>query len=278
LYGQTWNELGTTPPPRAWQMLRSLRHDPPGWARKGERKVTFGAALEQAEQLFSAARLVTPAAGPILLFYGLSQAGRAVAAAAAGRENANRWRLNGHGITNGPTDQLTPNTLSSLILENQGSGAFTQLADILRAASLPAPLRLGDLWCLLPESTGFPLPGMGGARPINVQLAPYGIADAYKLPASVGVPSHLLSSSEAAADPSGLAALWNQKRSAVEGFLLRFPSLRGFEFTTPPGQPIDVRGLGGDVTEIRIQWKKAPDLGNGEALLRHLAAPRSRIP
>jgi hypothetical protein len=89
---------------------------PRGAAREGEPKVVFGAALEQAEQLFAAAESVTPATSPLLLFYGLSQAGRAVAAAAAGRDNADKWQLRGHGITNEHPSTLEPETFSLLTL------------------------------------------------------------------------------------------------------------------------------------------------------------------
>jgi hypothetical protein len=41
----------------------------------------YVAALQQAEQLFHAAREAGFASSPLLLFYGLSQAGRAIAAA-----------------------------------------------------------------------------------------------------------------------------------------------------------------------------------------------------
>lgn len=39
----------------AWRRLRSLRHNPPDFAARGERKNTFSAALEQSGQFFRAA-------------------------------------------------------------------------------------------------------------------------------------------------------------------------------------------------------------------------------
>lgn len=80
----------------SWRHLRALRHDPPGLAAvRGPRKRTFDAALEQAEQLFAAASVVGAAVRPLLLFYGLSQAGRALAAAWVSADNG---QLSGHGI------------------------------------------------------------------------------------------------------------------------------------------------------------------------------------
>src|ERR1019366_808065 len=58
MYGTTWNDVGRTPPHVAWQMLRALRHRPPDRARSGERRETFDAALEQSEQLLTAASMV----------------------------------------------------------------------------------------------------------------------------------------------------------------------------------------------------------------------------
>ncbi|MFD6769878.1 YaaC family protein [Micromonospora chalcea] len=274
MYGQTWDELGTTPPARAWQMLRSLRHEPPGWAKRGARKVMFGAALEQSEQLFSAARSVTPAASPLLLFYGLSQAGRAVAAAAAGRENADRWRLSGHGITNSNAAGIQPSSLATLTVQNQGSGSFTQLADILGAASLPTPVAIGDIWCLLPESAYFPLPGMGSARPRHLQHRSHGIRDERKLLASIHVPTEML---ERPGSPDPLDAIWGfeQPRAAVKEHLAQFPSLKGFDFTTPEGQRIEIRGHNATTTEIVIQWEKPAGRSDQDELLRHCVGYRS---
>src|SRR5713226_8519062 len=81
-----------------WRHIRGLRHQPPGAARKrSQRREVFCAALEQAEQLFTAAEAVGDATRPILLFYGLSQAGRAIAAASTDADS-NHYRLSGHGI------------------------------------------------------------------------------------------------------------------------------------------------------------------------------------
>ena len=54
-------------------------------------------ALEQAEQMFHAAATVGVATRPLQVFYGLSQAGRAIAAAASGL-TGDGWELAGHGI------------------------------------------------------------------------------------------------------------------------------------------------------------------------------------
>lgn len=46
----------------AWPRIRACRSAPPGQATKDQRRAIFGAALEQSEQLFNAARATTAAA------------------------------------------------------------------------------------------------------------------------------------------------------------------------------------------------------------------------
>jgi hypothetical protein len=92
----TLEDLARPSQETVWRHLRALRHQPPGRASRGERKRVFGGALEQAQQLFAAAS-VDYASRPILVFYGLSQAGRAIAACST-TAGKNGWRLTGHGM------------------------------------------------------------------------------------------------------------------------------------------------------------------------------------
>ncbi|MFE6930868.1 YaaC family protein [Streptomyces sp. NPDC057699] len=91
----------------AWDALRATRSTLSGSAGSTpERQAVYASALEQAEQFFRAARMVGPATQPALAFYGLSQAGRATAAAAialpdksaAVEDSVDEWKLKGHGI------------------------------------------------------------------------------------------------------------------------------------------------------------------------------------
>jgi hypothetical protein len=134
-----------------------LRHQPPGWASGGERRRVFGAALEQAQQLFAAAAAVDYASRPILVFYGLSQAGRAVAACAT-TAGKNDWRLSGHGID--PPDLNQRPQLPDLALRDAGNGSFTQLARMLNSGSLPTGASLGQIWLTIPD-LAIPLVGSG---------------------------------------------------------------------------------------------------------------------
>lgn len=79
----------------AWQEIRTRRANPPRLvATDDERRRVFSAALEQAEQLATAASQIGVAAKPIPLFYALSQAGRALGAALLEPD----WMLSGHGL------------------------------------------------------------------------------------------------------------------------------------------------------------------------------------
>ena len=141
--------------PRAdsWAALRSYRARPPGRAGEGERREVFCAALEQAEQLFIAAEEIGYGSRPLLAFYGLSQAGRALAAAA----HADQWILQGHGITaNNLSDDLL-----RVSVQNSGkpgsSGSFVRLAQLLGSGTLTKPVPIVAIWDSIPELARRPL-------------------------------------------------------------------------------------------------------------------------
>lgn len=84
-------------PVSAWERLRASRSKRPGRATAGARAKTYSTALEQAQQMFRAAQEVGPQTRPLLVFYGLSQAGRAIAASAVDLKGES-WNLVSHGI------------------------------------------------------------------------------------------------------------------------------------------------------------------------------------
>ena len=76
----------------------------------GERGPLYTAALEQAQQQFIAAERVAVESRAINLFYGLSQAGRALSCAYAPAGEA--YELVGHGIRNPGLDDAKVETFS----------------------------------------------------------------------------------------------------------------------------------------------------------------------
>src|SRR5687768_4940330 len=120
-----------------WQTIRALRSSPPGLASDEGRRNVFSAALQQSQELMQAARSVGHATSPILLFYGLSQAGRAIAAA-FGKD---RWEIRGHGLAI-VTDRRE--AIGDVAIEPRPGrqDAFGVVADALGSESLTAPITL----------------------------------------------------------------------------------------------------------------------------------------
>ncbi|MFE0824242.1 YaaC family protein [Streptomyces sp. NPDC058847] len=146
-----------TEPDEAWETLRASRANPPGRASAGARRKTYAAALEQAEQMFRAAAVVGPATRSLQVFYGLSQAGRAVAAAAIDVKGED-WRLDGHGIKASGFDK--PFADIEIRTDSATSrGSFVRLSQLLDSPiwGKSDPVRLEDLWDTLPVNLHYPL-------------------------------------------------------------------------------------------------------------------------
>lgn len=229
-----------------WRALRELRASPPGRATTSARKGTFKAALEQAQQLFNAAAGVGPAARPLLLFYGLSQAGRAIAACAPVPND--KFQLHSHGIANGGEH----GDLADVTVQDKSDGAFTQLAGMLDSRTLAQPVRLAELWATIPELEYWPLVSVD--RPLvhvswNHNLIQGTPPRVHALVSEL--PQALICSSEPA-----------EREHAVREWLTAYPTLDGFDFSDPgvlgghggPAAWSDQRGTIG----CRLAW----DLGH----------------
>jgi hypothetical protein len=142
--------------------IRRTRAHPPGRARREERRATYGTALEQFEELISAAADASPGVRPLPLFYALSQAGRAIAAA----NLADGWKLRGHGISCG---DLSPTNVLDIEIKPWDSpsrdepDAFHGVAWATECETPKRPIKLGALWLALPEVSKL-LPDAQGAE------------------------------------------------------------------------------------------------------------------
>jgi hypothetical protein len=154
--------------PHAWGVeLRSLRAQRPGLARLGARAHTFGASLEQAEQLWRASEAVSPIASPLLLFYGLTQAGRAICASGPG----SAWRpAENHGLafeitlpTSGANLDLT-----KVMVKPSGVGLVQRVAHILDSPVLEAPATLSALLASIDAELLFTELQVPDLRPVGV--------------------------------------------------------------------------------------------------------------
>ena len=122
--------------------LQAMRASPPALAEaSGARRRVFGAALGQWDALLGASASVAPAASPILLFYALSQAGRAVCAA---HTSGQPWQSRGHGLSIG--DPGKPIGETPVRPEGSSDSSFAMFCGALGAEPLSEPTTLGRLW------------------------------------------------------------------------------------------------------------------------------------
>ncbi len=244
VYGTTYRDMALTPRAVSWQLLRAVRSAPPRHAAEGDRQATLGAALEQSEELFTAAAGVGSATRPLLLFYGLSQAGRAIAAASPSRE----WRLSGHGIKAHRLDAADRGQLSSVTVKDQGRGSFTSLAAVLRIGSLPSETRLGDLWPLLPETHRFPLPRRPELEPLYVEQESASLVrGSYARVRVHPLPRRLFEDHGTSGDEV------DRLRRSVMDYIGNFPALADATFITPSGTPVSQQYVGRDAAMLPLR-------------------------
>jgi len=130
---------------RVWEIgLRTFRSQLPPHADSGDRAKTFGAGLQQAEELWRAAERVDLVARPMLLFYGLTQAGRAICAAGP----FNKWRpAQSHGLSFKLERPSSGKDLDFKCVraEARGFGLIQQVAKILDSPTIDTSVALSDL-------------------------------------------------------------------------------------------------------------------------------------
>jgi hypothetical protein len=160
--------------PATWQDIRALRATPTGLAANDDaRRKTFAASLRQAEELAAAARSVSYAARPLLLFYALSQAGRAMSASRLPEP----WPIRGHGLGCNLADH-DPILKAVLKPQSTPQGAFTSVSVATQSPMLAGPVELGALWAANPDLTDVPIPaGFGQWTPalsadLGIRTAP----------------------------------------------------------------------------------------------------------
>lgn len=108
----------------SWRAIRTIRAEPQGplsstIRRDRARHREFHMALEQAQQQFAAAALIGYESRPLNLFYGLSQAGRAISAGSdrLGAGTGQQWQATGHGLK---FDVSTPNGIFETPVRQDG--------------------------------------------------------------------------------------------------------------------------------------------------------------
>jgi hypothetical protein len=136
-------------PSQVWAPIRELRADARAVVgRNAAQQKVFGAALQQAEELFAAAGSIGYASKPLPLFYGLSQAGRAIAAALEAPQR--RWELVGHGLSAAFGGGLASGTVRP---EPGVADSFGVVARLLASPVPAGRVGFARIWSSLPELT-----------------------------------------------------------------------------------------------------------------------------
>src|SRR5258705_6338881 len=95
---------------------RSSLHERSKLDDTNARKQPFAAAMTQFDEQFTAAKTVTAETGPMNLYYGLAQAGMAIAAAHA----PDPWSFSRHGLLLGDRNP----ELADMLVGPEGQGGF----------------------------------------------------------------------------------------------------------------------------------------------------------
>ncbi|MFJ9026032.1 YaaC family protein [Streptomyces sp. NPDC102259] len=258
---------------QAWERLRASRWSPPGRADTGSRQKTYVAALEQSEQTFQAAAAVGTATRPMQVFYGLSQAGRAIAAAAWSLKGED-WNLTSHGIKatgfhlSFPDIQIRTDQRST-------QGSFVKVSEALGSPVWEKdPVRLEDVWDLLPTNLRYPLTTRDRLTPL------------YADESGIGMHHHSLLSIPVSHIPARVVDAGTGE--ALAEFLTAYPAVAQHDsyVTTgalslgseaPPDYGIHNRDRG----ELTINWLMPPGSGidgmaTGAERLAHLRAMTRR--
>lgn len=232
--------------------MRKKRAMPPVPVGDPDRAATFKAALEQAEQQLRAADRIDFDSRALNLFYGLSQAGRAVAAAVPSLSDS-QWRLQGHGLKVPALDSAS-GEIRDLKLATTGNenSSFRRLSSVLRSPQ-PKGVTVGELWPLLYETLiRAPLEATTLYPPLGVDYGVDWIQSGEFVTQTANV-----------ALPSSLLAVPADKRPTVAQYVSRYPALADWITTGPDGSSMDWPSPNMAFT---LRWKRPDDLGTGHVL------------
>lgn len=276
VYGRSWNDVGMTPRGTAWRMLRVLRQAPPGLARCDEdRRRLFSAAMEQSEQFFLAAASVGPETRALLLFYGLSQSGRALRAAL--QPGPDWHRSSGHGLT--VKGDSVSDRLAQCVVEDEKRGHFRDVAGTLNRATVPQGQAVGELCQLLQLGPRFTLDGPEPPHPpLKLKLAASEWPWETDLPlrAELEVPAKTWAIE---LPPVGerKTTHYDALRAHVRERLQHYPTLGDAQLYDPMEAHFDLGGAG-PIRTVAITWPgRTPPLpGDDEAILHEFSDDNGR--
>jgi hypothetical protein len=216
-----------------WFGLRARRFSLPARSKLSEtnaRAQTFAAAMTQFEEQYSAAKVVTEFTRPLNLYYGLAQAGMAIAAAHA----PDPWSFSRHGLRLGNRNA----ELTDMTIGPEGEGGFQRVAAAVGSPVLTAPVSLGALWASLP--------GLSEVGPLSGSASP--------------LPIPLLSSESLSRWPQATLFLPDNMPTERPAWLERFDEIRAAypgaaECAIPAeGDPISPPDSPGDKWAVDVRW------------------------
>jgi hypothetical protein len=197
--------------------LRATRASPPGQASvTPDRRETYGAALQQFDDLIDAASAIGPVSRPLPLYYAVHQAGKAIAAAWAEGE----WHATGHGLSQDYQQQPSEwqgDILRFRVKPRKSPGVFGIVAATLGTARLSGRVELGALWSALPGASP---PAGADSWPLALPIYPLSHDDE-------GVPSWV------SVCLRGRPAL--DDAEAINRLLATYPGAAGAQVTTYQG-------------------------------------------
>jgi len=259
----TYFDLGLRGSAESWRSLRRRRATRSGPAgRHVGAAETFQSALEQAEQQFASAAVVAYDSRALNLFYGLSQAERAIVAAAS----SGQWQLKGHGI--GVVSLDVPDALALRLKPGPagGSGNFLRVSSLL-GSDVPDELTLGQVWPLLVETVLHERPGSPTPAPLFVTVHPETVPNS-----GVSVVTAQVELDNAYYPPGG--RWWDVQEASLKEFLARYPQLGGWEPSLPNGS--EVEWPRSPSTHLRLRWAGEELSGGPDALRERLTLYRGR--
>lgn len=250
-------------------VVQALRAEPPGMAADDpDRRRVFGAALQQFDELLTAAGTVGPASAPLPLFYALSQAGRAIAASHC--SDSSRWDFKGHGLSIAEDREQIGRTLVRPNPGNDRRDAFSVVADSTGSEVLDGPVELRALWASIPHMHR--VEGLGADSPDAIHLEPRARAFA----------PHIADDSIAMMRTEDVELPEGEREAALAERLANYPAADGHRVVgdMPTNQFFMVEfpaGLG-DHTGRRLGEIGEPYLGELDLYLRPSLGPGRRVP
>ncbi len=145
-------ESDSDSPEESWRRIRALRSGPPA-GMPASRRTLFSSSLEQAQQQFEAAAGVGFESRALNLYYGLSQAGRAIAAALTPSNMGKSPEVSGHGLRVADFQSAKAKDFWDIKVRAEGNDdtSYGRLATLLGSAPLLSPVPLGQIWHMIPE-------------------------------------------------------------------------------------------------------------------------------